>query len=295
MIAFPEKITTSVKAKLEEPAIALQFQDNQSLGLSAPPADAGLPNFEYDAVTDGSHRISRGIIRKYRNRILLIANSHCAVHCRYCFRQHYDYANDTFQEADLNALVTYLAVHTEIDEVILSGGDPLMLSNRRLNTLISTLYQQPTLKRIRIHSRVITVLSKRINPELLNLWQRYRSKLVIVTHINHAAEIDEEAVQTLAKIRDIGITLLNQSVLLKGVNDQVSMLSALSDRLFELGIMPYYLNLLDRVKGAEHFYIPDSEAQAIYHALAKQTSGYLLPKLVRDNGEAPYKQILGLA
>lgn len=289
MSHFPEKLTASVIAKLTEPAIVIQFQDNTESVIAN-----DLPEFSYDAVADHSHRAGRGMIRKYRNRLLLIAHSHCAVHCRYCFRRHYDYAQDTFQPEDIGFLGDYLDEHPEIDEVILSGGDPLMLSNQKLGALIGTLYQREGIKRIRLHSRVLTVLSQRINAKLVELLQGYRSKLVIVTHINHASEIDVEAEQVIQQLRALGIMLLNQSVLLRGVNDDAVVLNQLSEKLFTLGVMPYYLNLLDRVKGAEHFYVADEEAKGIYRELAEITSGYLLPKLVRDDGQSAYKCIVGL-
>jgi len=291
MSNFPEKLTATVTAQLAEPAVAIQFLDSAE---SATADKDSLPEFEYDAVADQNHRVGRGMIQKYRNRLLLIAHSHCAVHCRYCFRRHFDYAEDTFQEEDIEVLCTHLDAHPEIDEVILSGGDPLMLSNQRLEVLIDALYQRSEVKRIRLHSRVLTVLSQRINSKLLALFGRYRKKLVIVTHINHALEIEAGAEQAIQQLRDLGILLLNQSVLLRGVNDNAAILSELSDKLFTLGVMPYYLNLLDRVKGAEHFYIDDEAAKGIYRELAEITSGYLLPKLVRDDGESAYKCIVGL-
>lgn len=290
---FPEKLTATVTAKLSEPAIALQFLDSAE-SIAAMDDTNNLPEFAYDAVADQAHRVGRGMIQKYRNRLLLIAHNHCAVHCRYCFRRHFDYAQDTFQEEDIGLLCAHLDAHPEIDEVILSGGDPLMLSNQRLDTLIGVLYQRGGIKRIRLHSRVVTVLSRRINTNFLALCKRYRSKLVIVNHINHAAEIDAAAAQAIEQLRALGLVLLNQAVLLRGVNDSAATLNELSDQLFTLGILPYYLNLLDRVKGAEHFYIDDDEAKRIYRELAEITSGYLLPKLVRDNGQSAYKCIVGL-
>ncbi|PID64366.1 MAG: hypothetical protein CR963_00795, partial [Gammaproteobacteria bacterium] len=273
-VNFPEKLTAAVTAQLSEPAIAIQFLEAAESAETIEGA-GGLPEFEYDAVADQKYRVGRGMIQKYRNRLLLIAHSRCAVHCRYCFRRHFDYAQDTFQEEDIELLCRHLEAHPEIDEVILSGGDPLMLSNQRLDTLIGVLYQREGVKRIRLHSRVLTVLSRRINTKFIALCQRYRSKLLIVTHINHASEIDEKAGQVIRQLGDLGIRLLNQSVLLRGVNDDAMVLNQLSDKLFTLGVMPYYLNLLDRVKGAEHFYITDEKAKDIYRELAEITSGYL--------------------
>ncbi|CAA6817036.1 MAG: Lysyl-lysine 2,3-aminomutase, partial [uncultured Thiotrichaceae bacterium] len=243
MSNFPEKLTATVTARLSEPAIAIQFLDSAE-SILATNDTSNLPEFAYDAVADQTHRVGRGMIQKYRNRLLLIAHSHCAVHCRYCFRRHFDYAQDTFQEEDIGFLCAHLDAHPEIDEVILSGGDPLMLSNQRLDTLIGVLYQRAGVKRIRLHSRVVTVLSRRINTRFLELCRHYKSKLVIVNHINHVAEIDAAAEQAIGHLRALGVMLLNQSVLLRGVNDSAATLNQLSDKLFTLGVMPYYLNLL---------------------------------------------------
>lgn len=285
---FPHKITPLIKTKLAEPAIANQFVEPEQT------ATAGTPEFEYDAVADNQYLVHQGIIRKYRNRILLIANSHCAVHCRYCFRQHFDYQQQTFDPQDMPVLVNYLHEHPEIDEVILSGGDPLTLNNARLQALLTCLNQCAGVKRLRIHSRVLSVLPERLNDGLLSILQAHSQKLILVTHINHVSELLPEVADAIAKVKQSGITLLNQSVLLRGVNDNARILRELSEGIFALGIMPYYLNLLDRVKGAERFYVADEEALAIYRKLAASTSGYLVPKLVRDAGEDCFKRIIGL-
>ena len=289
MMLFPEKITPLIKEQLSEPAIAKQFIKREESSKE------NLPRFEYDAVADNEHLVHKGIIRKYHNRILLIANSHCAVHCRYCFRQHFDYQQQTFDPKDTSVLINYLDEHPEIDEVILSGGDPLMLNNTRLAELLGCLDQRASVKRIRIHSRVLSVLPERLNNGLLDVLKKYQHKLIIVMHINHASEVLPEVVEAIPAVRALGIPLLNQSVLLRGVNDNAKALRELSEGMFALGIMPYYLNLLDQVKGAEQFYVPDNEARVIYRELAKSTSGYLVPKLVRDEGDDYFKRIIGLA
>lgn len=291
---FPQKLTPLIKAQLTEPAIARQFIE---LEKDSPPPSATdrLPtDFTHDAVADKKHLVHRGIIHKYHNRLLLIASSHCAVHCRYCFRQHFDYAQQTFDPADLPVLIDYLAQHPEIDEVILSGGDPLTLKNTQLDALLECLNECGSVKRIRIHTRVLSTLPERLNNGLISILWHYRHKLILVMHINHTSELVPGIKKTIRTVRDLEIKLLNQSVLLRGVNDNAQSLCALSEALFALGIMPYYLNLLDRVKGAERFYVPDEEAEQIYRELAAMTSGYLLPKLVRDTGEGGFKRIVGL-
>ncbi|MEZ5536085.1 MAG: KamA family radical SAM protein [Thiolinea sp.] len=290
---FPDKITATIRNKLHHKAVAIQFVAQRER-LAETAAAGDLPGFSYDAVADQEYRVGRGMIRKYRNRLLLIAHARCAVHCRYCFRQHFDYREETFQDNDLAGLEQYLRDHPEIDEVILSGGDPLMLSNQRLNSILTMLSGITTIKRIRIHSRMFSVQGKRINTGLMEIFHKFRRQLVLVSHVNHPQELDHETDRTFAKLRQAGLILLNQSVLLKGVNDDPLVLKALSERLFGAGVMPYYLNLLDRVKGAEDFYLSDREAMAIYREMARQTSGYLLPKLVRDKGNADYKSIIGL-
>ncbi len=294
MTTFPEKITDSVKNLLSEPAIAKQFVIDHQTPQVLKSNVQTIATFTRDAVADTAHQVSRGVIHKYRNRVLLIASSHCAVHCRYCFRQHFDYSQDTFQESDLPELQNYLQAHPDINEVIFSGGDPLMLSTTKLEKMFTEILTIQTIQRIRIHSRIITVLSKRINPELLALLKRFQSQLVLVTHINHANEVDAQATQTISQLKQLGLWLLNQSVLLKGVNDDPTTLQALSEKLFEIGVQPYYLNLLDKVIGAEQFYIADTEAAEIYRQFASMTSGYLLPKLVRDDGESDFKRIAAL-
>lgn len=298
---FPQKLTPLIKTQLTEPAIARQFIEPETDhsahpgSVNTPAATDGLPTgFSHDAVADKKHLVHRGVIHKYRNRILLIASSHCAVHCRYCFRQHFDYEQQTFDPEDLPVLMGYLERHPEIDEVILSGGDPLTLKNTQLDAILECLNECESVKRIRIHSRVLTTLPERLNNGLISILWHYRHKLILVMHINHASELVPKIKNTIRTVRDLEVKLLNQSVLLRGVNDDAHCLHALSEALFALGIMPYYLNLLDKVKGAERFYVPDDEAEQIYRELAAMTSGYLLPKLVRDTGEGGFKRIVGL-
>lgn len=291
---FPQKLTPLIKARLDIPEIARQFTEPAAEKDDMAQHADTLPAFSHDAVADQSYLVHKGIIRKYHNRLLLIASSHCAVHCRYCFRQHFDYAGQTFELEDLPVLMGYLEQHPEIDEVILSGGDPLTLKNAQLNELLTSISQCDNIKRIRIHSRVLSTLPERLNNGLISILWSHRHKLIMVMHINHTSELSIPVKNTLRTVRDLDLTLLNQSVLLRDVNDNAQSLRQLSESLFALGIMPYYLNLLDKVKGAERFYVPDEEALQIYRELAASTSGYLVPKLVRDAGEDNAKQIIGL-
>jgi EF-P beta-lysylation protein EpmB len=207
----------------------------------------------------------------------------CAIHCQYCFRQNFDYSgHDAI--SNWSAIEDYIRDNQSIDEVILSGGDPLSLSDEKLQSLIQKIERIAHIKNLRIHSRSAVVTPSRITDKLIGMLNNTKLNVVIVLHANHANELSNEfanAIQKLAKI-----TLLNQSVLLKGVNDSVSVLSDLSLRLFDLGILPYYLHMLDKVSGAEHFLISDERAIQLHQSLKKNLSGYLVPKLVRDENLA---------
>ncbi len=223
-----------------------------------------------------------GIIHKYHGRALLIGTTQCAINCRYCFRRQFDYgANAPSRNQWLKSL-DYLRNTPSIEEVILSGGDPLVSSDKQLEWLISELETIRTLRRLRIHSRLPIVLPSRITNELVRLLSSSRLTPVVVIHSNHANEIDESVGQALSQLRYAQITLLNQSVLLQGVNGNVNALKALSTRLFEYGVLPYYLHLLDKVQGAAHFAIENEQALGLYQSLLTQLPGYLVPKLVKE-------------
>ncbi|WP_028081340.1 EF-P beta-lysylation protein EpmB [Solimonas soli] len=247
------------------------------------------PGYAIDAVGD-LHRVRRdGLIHKYRGRVLLVATGACAVHCRYCFRRHFPYAEQLAARGQWSAVLDEIAGDASIEEVILSGGDPLSLSDERLGELVEALGAIPQLKRLRVHTRQPIVLPERIDGRLLAWLDRTRLQTVFVLHANHASELDDAVRAALAPLRQRGIALLNQSVLLAGVNDDADTLAALSERLFACGVLPYYLHLLDRVQGAAHFDLPVQRAQELMRVLSSRLPGYLLPRLVREIAGRPSK------
>lgn len=254
-----------------------------------PDADETLdaPGFTADPV--GEFKVSRaGLVRKYRDRVLLVLTGACAIHCRYCFRRHFPYGEHATR-GQIGRAVRYIAEHPEISEVILSGGDPLMLDNRRLFEVWSRLEAVGHVRRIRLHTRMPAVVPSRVDDELA-AWLNARSRrCVVVLHINHANEIGDDVVAALDKLR---APLFNQSVLLKGVNDDIESLCALSVACFEAGVIPYYLHLLDRVSGAAHFEVDDERAVQLHAAMRERLPGYLVPRLVRESPEILRKELL---
>lgn len=250
-----------------------------------------LPGFALDAVGDAAAKAGRGVIHKYRGRALLIATGSCAVHCRYCFRRHFPYADETAAADGWRDAVAAIAADASIDEVILSGGDPLSLATPKLVELTAGLARVPHLRRLRIHTRLPVVLPERVDSELVAWLSGLPWPVAVVIHANHAREFDGAVDAALARLREADTTLLNQAVLLRGVNDDVEALAALSERCFEAGALPYYLHQLDRVQGAAHFEVDDDRARALHAALMTQLSGYLVPRLVRevagDSGKRP--------
>ncbi len=237
--------------------------------------------FSTDPVGDQEARVVPGLLHKYQGRVLLMTTGACAIHCRYCFRRHYPYADDNFL-TQLPAILDYIRADSSIHEVILSGGDPLSLSNERLTSLIQQIQAIHHIKRLRIHTRTPVALPARLDNGLLDLLQAINLQTVIVIHCNHPNELDEQVLKTLSNMQKCGLTLLNQSVLLKGINDDVDTLVDLSERLFSVGVLAYYLHQLDRVEGAQHFEVEDTEAIALHDALRQRLPGYLLPGLVRE-------------
>ncbi|MGF1722862.1 EF-P beta-lysylation protein EpmB [Vibrio kyushuensis] len=223
-----------------------------------------------------------GLLHKYTNRALFIVKGGCAINCRYCFRRHFPYSENKGNKSVWQQGLDYLSDHPEINEVILSGGDPLMAKDHELEWLIDAIGDIKHIKRLRIHSRLPVVIPARITDELCQLLARTRLQVVMVTHINHANEIDAELTRAIKMLKNANVTMLNQSVLLKGVNDSVETQVALSDELFSAGILPYYLHVLDKVQGAAHFYVSDEKAKAIMAGLIEQVSGYLVPTLTRE-------------
>jgi EF-P beta-lysylation protein EpmB len=254
--------------------------------------DRIVPGFGLDAVGDTAARAASGVIRKYRGRALLVATGSCAIHCRYCFRRHFPYAEETAAAGGWSDAISLVATDASIDEVILSGGDPLSLATSKLAELTDALAAVPHLKRLRIHTRLPTVLPERVDAALLGWLRALPWPVTVVVHVNHANEFDANVDAALAGLRGTGATLLNQAVLLRGVNDSVDALADLSERSFASGVLPYYLHQLDRVAGTAHFEVDDAEARSLHAALAARLSGYLVPRLVREVAGDPGKRAL---
>ncbi len=252
------------------------------------------PGYSADPVGDTQSRRATGLLRKYQGRALLLVTGACALHCRYCFRRHFPYARDTLVQDRDQAALALLAADPGISEVILSGGDPLMLDDERLAALIEPLTALPHLRRLRWHTRLPVVLPSRITPSLLALLAASPLPIALVIHANHAREVRDDAVRAaLGALKASGVTLLNQSVLLRGVNADAASLVDLSEALFAAGVLPYYLHLLDPVAGAAHFAVPLAEARAIIAELRTALPGYLVPKLVRELAGGAYKEPCG--
>ncbi|AVI63041.1 EF-P beta-lysylation protein EpmB [Halomonas sp. GFAJ-1] len=235
-----------------------------------------------DPLEEAEHRPAKGLIHKYAGRVLLIASPNCAINCRYCFRRHFPYSDNAPSRAQWQEALDYIRNDASIHEAILSGGDPLAASDRQLAWLVAQLESIPHLKRLRIHTRLPVVIPDRVDDALLSWLAATRLQKVVVLHINHANEIDQPVVDACARLKHAGVTLLNQSVLLKGVNDNVPTLATLSERLFEAGVLPYYLHVFDPVQGAAHFDVPDEDAQALVKQLLDHLPGFLMPRLVRE-------------
>jgi len=260
--------------------------------LPALDEDRLVPGYALDAVGDGAARAAHGVIRKYTGRALLVATGSCAVNCRYCFRRHFPYAQETAAADQWREAVAAIRADASIEEVILSGGDPLSLSTPKLHALTDALAPIAHLRRLRIHTRLPIVLPERADADLLRWLRTLPWPVAVVVHANHANEFDAHVDAAMAALRDAGATLLNQAVLLRGVNDSVDALAALAERGFAAGVLPYYLHQLDRVTGAAHFEVDDARARALHAALAARLSGYLVPRLVREVAGDPGKRPL---
>ncbi|MCC6208935.1 MAG: EF-P beta-lysylation protein EpmB [Gammaproteobacteria bacterium] len=248
------------------------------------------PGFTADPVGDHAARRGAGVLHKYRGRALLITTGACAIHCRYCFRRHFPYTEAHAADNEWEDAVNIIAGDASLREVILSGGDPLSLTTSRLARLVHKLEAIPHLARLRLHTRLPIVLPSRIEDGLIELLARGRLKPVMVVHANHPNEIDDEVRAALARLADTGIALFNQSVLLRGVNDDAMVLTELSEALFEAGVTPYYLHQLDRVQGAAHFEVDIDTARTLHRQLRENLPGYLVPQLVQEVAGEPFKR-----
>lgn len=241
-----------------------------------------FPGFIPDPVGDLEKNPVPGLLHKYHGRVLLTLTGGCAINCRYCFRRHFPYADNIPARENYSRALNYIRENNTIEEVIFSGGDPLILKDNLIAELVAQLEEIPHLKRLRIHTRLPIVIPNRVTDEWIQWMRKSRFQKIIVLHCNHANEIDEAVLLALKKLRAENITLLNQSVLLKNINDNADALVNLSKKLFEAGVLPYYLHLLDKVDGAAHFDVSSEKANQLMLEMKKQLPGFLVPKLARE-------------
>ena len=251
------------------------------------------PNgYSHDPVGEEATNVVAGLVHKYHGRVLLLVSGHCAVNCRYCFRRHFPYQENQLSKDQWQAVLTSIAEQPDISEVILSGGDPLSAPDRFLQWLTNELAAIPTVHRLRIHSRLPVVIPQRINDHSMQWLQQERLKVSFVLHINHANEISLLLRKKIQLMREAGIHVFNQSVLLAGVNDDSEILTKLCFDLFDAGVIPYYIHLLDKVQGAAHFEVSAEKIAAIKLQLWQQLPGYILPRIVRENSGLAGKTII---
>uniref|UniRef100_A6VTQ1 L-lysine 2,3-aminomutase n=1 Tax=Marinomonas sp. (strain MWYL1) TaxID=400668 RepID=A6VTQ1_MARMS len=250
-----------------------------------------VAGYTKDPLEEADHNPQKAIVHKYKRRLLVITTGTCAVNCRYCFRRHFPYADNQLAQAEWQSVIDYLKDHPEINEVILSGGDPLMMKDSLLADKVRKLEALPQIKRLRIHSRLPVVIPNRVCDDMLEWIKVSRLDIVMVWHINHANEMDEELANAAYKLKSAGVTLLNQGVLLKGVNDSVEAQVNLSEAVFSAGILPYYMFTLDPVEGAAHFDIAIEDAQELMGKVAAELPGYLVPRLAKEIPGKPAKSV----
>lgn len=288
--AFPLRVPRGFVARMRpgDPRDPLLLQV-----LPAPAEAQPADGFVNDPVGDLDSARTPGLLQKYAGRALLITTGACAVHCRYCFRREYPYGEQSAAAGHLEAAIETIAGDPSLEEVILSGGDPLVLAEHRLEGLLTVLDELPHIRRIRLHSRVPVVLPERVDQRLLGFLGSLSTRVVLVIHANHAREIDLPVASALRALGAATGPVLNQSVLLRGVNDSPEAIIDLSLALFEAGVIPYYLHQMDPVAGAAHFVVSDARALQLVSAAVRSLPGYLVPKLVREIAGAPAKTLLG--
>ena len=261
--------------------------------LPRPAEREQVAGFSADPLEEHAALTSPGLVQKYAGRVLLLATGGCAVNCRYCFRREFPYAESGASQVGIEAAVETIAADATVHEVILSGGDPLLLDDTRLATLVAKLEAIPHIRRLRIHSRLPIVLPSRVTDSLTATLARTRLTCVMVVHANHPAEFDTSVAAAIGRLTDARVILLNQAVLLAGVNDSVDVLQALSERLIDLKIIPYYLHLLDRVQGTAEFEVGEEAARSLHARLREVLPGYAVPRLAREVPGEPAKVWLG--
>ncbi|MEE9395496.1 MAG: EF-P beta-lysylation protein EpmB [Methylococcales bacterium] len=283
---FPFKVTQSYASRMEKGNI------NDPLLRQVLPVDLELiekPGYSDNPVGDKEAITTAGILQKYDERALLLTTGACAINCRYCFRRNFPYNETQLTRQQEQLAFDYLRDSPKIHEVILSGGDPLVLGDNRLQGILEKLSSLDHIKRVRIHTRLPIVLPSRVTFQLIRILTAIRPTPIVVVHTNHANEIDSDVQEAINRLRDARITVLNQSVLLKGINDDLPILSDLSESLFEVGILPYYLHLLDKTNGAAHFEVATEIALRLQEGLRRKLPGYLVPRFVQEYTGAQYK------
>lgn len=249
--------------------------------------------FTADPLQERGALAAPGLVQKYAGRALVLVAGGCAVNCRYCFRREFPYGESGAHAAGVEQALAAVAADDSLHEVILSGGDPLLVDDGRLGEIVGRIEAIPHVRRLRIHSRLPVVLPERVTGELVGLLAGCRLACSVVIHANHARELDDSVGDAVGRLRRSGAILLNQAVLLAGVNDSVAALRALSERLIDLGVVPYYLHALDRVRGTAHFDVPEDEARALHEQLRATLPGYAVPRLAREVPGAPAKSWIG--
>lgn len=275
-IRVPQSFINRIESGNPQDPLFLQIWPFAAEGETPP------EGFVTDPLEEAASNPVPGIVHKYHGRVLLIVNGSCAIHCRYCFRRHFPYEDNNLSLSQWKQALTYIENDSTINEVIMSGGDPLSSNDKRLFKLIEAIEAIPHVTRLRIHSRLPITLPDRITPDLCQRLGTSRLNVVMVVHANHANEISHDVCAAMTRLRAENIHLLNQTVLLKGVNDRAEALISLSEALFETGVLPYYLHLLDSVAGAHHYHTGIDQALEIMQQLQSQLPGFLVPKLVKE-------------
>ena len=286
---FPVFVPRSFAARMNpgDPADPLLLQVIAQSQESLP-----IEGYEKDPNGEATAVLAAGVLRKYSSRALMITSGACAVHCRYCFRRHYPYSDSPSGLQQWQSSLQAIAQDTNIEEVILSGGDPLVLSDQSIGQLLSALADIPHVKHVRFHTRTPVIIASRMTSTLLSYLKSTRLKVWFVIHSNHANELDGEVLASLSKLQQIGIPVLNQAVLLRRVNDNEDALYALCKRLIDAQITPYYLHQLDEVAGAAHFYVSPDRGRELIAAIRKRLPGYAVPRYVKEIAGEQSKTVL---
>tara|TARA_R110002110_G_scaffold400317_1_gene616598 strand:- start:14024 stop:15046 length:1023 start_codon:yes stop_codon:yes gene_type:complete len=286
---FPLRVSLSFANKIQKSA---PYDPLLRQVLSTKSESLFSDKFVTDPLQEATKNPIPGLLHKFSNRVLLTVTQACPVHCRYCFRRHFPYSENKLNKAHWPQIKRYLQEHKNIHEVVLSGGDPLMLTDAHLANLMGLLEEIPHIQIIRFHTRMPVMIPERISPNLIKILQQSTKKIVLVYHINHANELCEDIKAGVAKLKNIGCTVLNQNVLLKGVNDNITDLTKLCWSLFQADILPYYIHLLDSVAGAQHFDVPLEQALKLEQALMAELPGYCVPKFVKEIPGKPSKILI---